>query len=263
MYKEYKGVIRGIITVVVIAVILLINPFVIIPAGHRGIVLNWGAVSGKVLEEGIHFVTPIVQEVKEIDVRTVKLDATASSYSKDLQTVDAAVVLNYHVTPESVNTLYQTIGLDYEARIVSPAVQESVKSVIAQFTAQELVEKRAAVKDGIVVALRERLEKDFIRVDDFSITNFDFADAYEKAIEEKQVSQQNALKAENDLKRIQVEADQRVAQAQAEAEAIKIQAQAITQQGGKDYVALKWIEKWDGKLPTTALGETTPMVTIK
>ena len=235
----------------------------IIDAGHRGVVLTWGAVSGTVLSEGIHFVTPVAQTVKQIEVRTVKLDATASAYSKDLQTVEANTALNYHVNATSVNTLFQTIGMDYETRIVTPAIQEAVKSVTARFTAQELIEKRAAVKDEIKVELTDRLAKNYLTLDEFSITNLSFSEAYEQAIEAKQVSQQQSLKAENDLTRIKVEAEQRVAQAQAEAEAIKIQAQSISAQGGAEYVQMKAIEKWDGHLPVQMIpGATVPFINL-
>lgn len=247
---DKKWIIRGVSAIVALIVITIINPFVTIGAGHRGVVLNWGAVSGTVLGEGLHMRIPVVQHVVKINVQTVKMEVKASAYSKDLQTVDALLALNYHVNPEGVNKLYQTIGTDYEARVISPAVQESVKAVTAKYTAQELVEKRAEVKDAIKLSLVDRLSPDNITTDELSIVNFDFSDQYEAAVEGKQKAQQDALKAENDLKRVQFEADQRVAQAKAEAEAIRIQAQAITQQGGAEYVNLKAVEKWDGHLPT-------------
>lgn len=241
---------------------LLTSVFVIVPAGHRGVVLYFSAVSGRVLDEGIHLIIPFAETVRKIEVRTVKLDAQASAYSRDLQTVETEVALNYHVDPVAVNTLYQDVGLDYEGRIIQPAIQESIKEVSAKYTAQELIEQRAKVKDEIKVALSVRMAVRQLILDEFSITNFSFSDTYERAVEEKQVAQQSALKAENDLRRIQVEAEQRVAQARAEAEAIKIQAQAITQQGGRDYVNLKAIEKWNGVLPVTMMGDSIPLVNL-
>ncbi len=241
---------------------LFLSTFTIIPAGHRGVVLTFGAVSGRILGEGLHVIIPFAERVEKIEVRTVKLEAKASAYSKDLQTVDSDVALNYHVDPTSVNLLYKDLGSDYEGRIIQPAIQESIKEVSAKYTAQELIEQRAKVKDEIKTALTGRLVSRYLTLDEFSITNFSFSDGYDKAVEAKQVAQQEALKAENDLKRIEVEAEQRVAQAKAEAEAIKIQAAAITQQGGRDYVSLQWIQKWDGKLPTTVLGDAVPMINI-
>lgn len=249
--------------ILAIVLILLINPFVIIEAGHRGVVLNWGAVSGKVLNEGIHWVTPIAQSVQKIEVRTQKYEATASAYSKDTQTVETQIVLTYHIKPEAVNTIYQELAMEYESKIVAPAIQESVKAITARFTAQELIEDRQKVKDEISSIVAERLSKRDIVAEELSITNFSFKDAYEAAIEAKQVSQQTALKAENDLTRIKVEAQQTIETAKAQAEAIRISAQAINSTGGKDYVQLEAIKKWNGVLPAQMIpGATVPFINL-
>ncbi len=247
--KKFKLVVVGAIVVVGIVLLMILNPFVTISAGHRGIVLNWGAVSGNVLGEGLHLRMPIMQKVVKMDVQTQKMETKADAYSKDIQQVTTTIALNYHVKVDLVNKLYQEVGVDYVGRIIDPAIQESLKAAIAKFTAQSLVEERPKVKDEIKLELNKRLNT-YFNVVEFSLTDFEFSSSYEKAIDEKQVAQQNALKAENDLIRIKTEAEQRVAQAKAEAEAIKIQAQAITQQGGRDYVQLKAIEKWNGVLPT-------------
>lgn len=261
--KLKVGLIGGAVAVVVIAVIIaIINPIVIVGAGQRGVVMNWGAVSDQVLSEGIHFRMPIVQKVKKIDVQTVKMETKTLAYSKDIQTVETQLALNYHVKVDTVNKLWQEVGSDYQSRIIDPAIQESVKAATAKFTAQELIEQRAKVKDEIKVELSNRLSKYFV-MDEFSIIDFAFSDEYEKAVEQKQVAQQDALKAQNVLEKVKLEADQRVAQARGEAEAIKIQAQAITQQGGKDYVQLKAIEKWNGQLPNQFIpGSAIPFVNL-
>lgn len=244
--------------------IVIINPFVIINAGERGVVLNWGAVSDTILNEGIHLRIPIQQKVVKLDVKNVKIETKVIAYSKDIQTVDSVVALNYYLNINSVNKLWQQIGENYQSRVIDPAIQESVKAATAKFTAQELIEERPKVKDEIKNQLSERLGGKHIIVDDFSIISFDFSDSYELAVEAKQVAQQSALKAENDLKRIKTEAEQRIAQAQAEAEAIRIQAQSISKQGGAEYVRLKTIEKWDGKLPTQMIpGSAVPFLELR
>ena len=263
MTPNQKLLTWGIGSIIGIFVLVLVSPFVIINAGHRGVVVKLGEVQDNVLGEGIHWRTPLVESIKELEVRTVKLDVSTIAYSKDIQSVDVALTLNYHLVPETVNVLYRDIGGEYEARIINPAIQESVKAVSARYTAQELVELRAKVKDEIKNELSERLSKNFMQVDELSITDFAFSDQYELAIEAKQKAQQDALKAENDLKRVKFEADQRVAQATAEAEAIRIQAQAITQQGGEDYVNLKAIERWNGVLPVQMIpGSTVPFIQL-
>lgn len=257
--KQYK---KPVLFCVALILLWMLSPFVVIGAGERGVVLQFGAVEDGVLGEGIHFRVPIMQQVKLMDVRTVKHEAKVSAYSRDLQTVDSVIALNYHVAPDAANKLWQEVGRDYETRLIDPAIQESVKAAAAQFTAAELVEKRPLVKDEIKRILSERLGPRHLVVDDFSIVHFDFADSYEKAIEAKQVAQQEALKAENDLRRIEVEAKQKIETAKADAETIRIQAQAITQQGGPEYVQLQAIKKWTGEVPQYMMGSSVPFINL-
>lgn len=232
--------------------ILTLNPFVMIGPGERGVVVQVGAVQDEILGEGLHFRIPLIQKIVTVDVKTQKMQVEAPSYSRDLQNVDTIIALNYHVDPTRVNKLWQEIGREFEQRIIHPAIQESVKAATAQFTAAELVEKRPLVKDEIKNILHERLGTRFLSVDEFSIVDFKFSEVYEKAIEEKQVAQQQALKAENDLKRIQVEAEQRVTQAKGEAEAIRTQAEALKQ--STQLIDLEAVKKWDGHLPQYMMG---------
>jgi regulator of protease activity HflC (stomatin/prohibitin superfamily) len=249
--------------VVALVLFLILNLFVVISAGKRGIILNWGAVSDNIMGEGIHFRIPIKQKIEKLDVRTQKEQVDANAASKDLQTVSSTVALNYHLDPLKVNLLWQKIGADYKERIIDPAVQEAVKATTAKYTAEELITKREAVKEDIKKVLSERLQNEYILVDEFSIINFNFSLSFNAAIEAKQTAVQQALQAENDLRRIKVEAEQRVAQATAEAQAIKIQAEAITQQGGQDYVQLKAIEKWNGILPAQFIpGSAIPFLNL-
>src|SRR3990167_5265074 len=250
-------------TVIAILLLVVLSPFTIVTAGHRGVVYRFGAVN-RVLGEGFHFRTPLVEGVEKFDVRTAKHEVRASSYSNDIQTVDTLIALNYHLKPESVGELVRTLGSNYEERVIDPAIQESVKAVTANYTAQALIEERPKVKDAIKAQLTERLMQYFILVDEVSIVNFDFSDSYESAVERKQVAQQDALTAKNKLEQVKFEADQRIAQATAEAEAIRIQVQAITQQGGEDYVRLKAVEKWKGDVPTTMIpGASIPFINLK
>ena len=246
-----KIIVHSIIGLVL--VVLLLSAFGTVKAGYKGVRTQFGAVIGT-LDSGLYIKIPFFQKVVKMEVRTVKMEVPALAYSKDIQTVESLIALNYHLIPDSVGKLYQEIGVDYRERIISPAVQEAVKAVTAKYTAQELIEKRELVRDEIKNDLFGRLGERDIFVDVLSIVNFDFSGEFEKAVESKQVAQQQALKAQNDLDRIKKEAEQRVAQAEAEARAIQIQAQAITQQGGKEYVNLKWVEKWSGKLPEYVLG---------
>lgn len=260
----YKRIIvGGVIGVFALILFLIFKPFVMIGPGERGVVLRFGAVEERILGEGMQWRTPFAERIVTIGVRIYKAEVDAPSFSKDLQNVDTKIALNFHYDPAFVNKLYQQVGNDAYQNIIMPAIQESVKAATAQFTAADLIGERPKVKDVIKTHLVERLTPRFIIVDDFSIVDFQFSSTYQQAIEQKQVAQQKALEAENDLRRIKVEAEQRVAQATAEAEAIRIQAQAITSQGGHDYVQMKAISKWDGHLPTQMIpGSTVPFLDL-
>ena len=184
-----------------------------IPAGERGVVLQFGGVTDKTLGEGIYFITPFVNTVERMSVQTDIYEAPASAASKDLQTVQTTVALNHHLNPERVNDVYQTLRRDYVVRIIAPAIQESVKSVTALFDAEELITKRPQVKADIEAALTFRLAERGIVLDTLSLTNFEFSASFAASIEAKQVAAQDAIRAENLLIQIRVEAQQNEAQA--------------------------------------------------
>ena len=248
----------------VVLIILILNPFVTISAGQRGVVLNWGAFNGQILDPGLHVRIPVAQAVVKMDVQTQKLEiASSEAYSHDLQSVKIHSVVNYNLDPKQVGLIFQQYGLDAEARILQPNLEAAVKQTVAKYSAEELLSKRGEVTLEIESAFRQAITSTFL-VTKYALVNETFSEAYEQAIEEKQIAQQNAEKAANDLKRIKIEADQRVAQATAEAEAIKIQAQAIQQQGGASYVNLKAVEKWDGHLPDQMIpGGALPFLNLQ
>ena len=233
--------------------LVLLNPIAIINAGERGVVLKVGKVD-RIMPEGLNWKTPFIEKVQVMDVRTQKIQVNADAASKDLQIVSSTIALNYNLNPDRVGELWREVGKEYQLRIIDPAIQESVKSGTAKFTAEELITKRDEVKSAIREQLKERLATSHIVVTDFNIVNFNFSPQFNSAIEAKVTAEQEALAAKNQLERVKFEAEQRITQAKGEAEAIRIQAQAITQQGGKDYVELKSVEKWDGVLPQYMLG---------
>lgn len=252
-----KGILWAIIGTVIFILVLLINPIVLISAGERGVILNLGAVSDTIMNEGLNFRIPFLQSVKVFDVKMQKDEVETGAASKDLQEVKTTIALNYHLMPDMVNKLYQSIGTGFKNRIIDPSIQEAVKAATAKFTAEEAITKRQLVREEIKRLLTERLQKEYIVVDEVSITDFDFSNEFNKAIEMKVTAEQEALKAKNDLERVKMEAEQRIAQATAEAQAIRIQAESIAKQGGQSYVQLKAIEKWDGKLPVQMIPNAT------
>ena len=267
-----KGVGIAIIALIVVGVVAYAS-VQIVDAGHRGVLLHWNAVDTTVppLDEGLHFVAPFADSVINIEVRTLKYVKSTSSASKDLQTVSTTVTVNYRPSPDSVHQLYKTVGLDYENRIIQPAVEEVVKQVTANYNAEELITKRPAVKSDIEREITERLTDFNIITEVISITDFQFSPLFAAAIEAKVEAEQKALKAENDLRRIEVEARQNeqqakgvaaanIAQAEGEAEAITIINTALAQ--NPRY--LEWLktQAWDGKLPLVVGEGGTPFIQI-
>lgn len=240
---------------------ILLESFTIVSAGHIGVQQTMGSVNMQTLGEGVHFVNPI-STVRNVDVRVVKAQLKGSNAgTKDLQVVHTDIVVNYRIDGTKAAHIYKEFGLDLEDKILMPAINESFKSVTAHYNSEELITQRDKVSNAIQVELQEKVAPYGLAISSISLVNFGFSPEYQNAIEQKVISTQATLKAEQDLKRIQVEAEQSIAKAKGEAEAIRIQSQAIQSQGGKDYVNLKAVEKWDGKLPNTMAG-TVPFVNV-
>ena len=269
--KPNARIIRWVIigVVAILLIILATSSFAIVPPGHTGVVVQLGAVSDNVLPAGIHAVIPFVTRVVNMNNQVKKVDVDASSASKDLQTLESTISLNYRVDEDSSARLYMEVGEGYEEVIIRPAIQECVKAVTARYTAEELITKRQTVGDEMRELVIEKIDVYGLRVEIFNIINFNFSEEFNKAIESKQTAQQNALRAEQELERIKLEAQQKVEQAKAEAEAIRTTAEAeafatrtsadaesyaiekIQQQLTREpaYVQYMLALAWDGKQP--------------
>jgi regulator of protease activity HflC (stomatin/prohibitin superfamily) len=262
MARTFKIVV---IVVIALIIILWLNPFIMVGPGERGVVLNFGAVQPIVYNEGLHLRIPFVQRIVKVDVRVQKSQTEAESVSKDLQDTHSIVAVNYHILPDKANWVYQSIGKEYKERIIDPTVQEVVKAVTARYTAVELITQREKVRMEIKDLLRQRLIGYNIIVDDFSIVNFKFSQQFTQAIESKQTAEQFALKAQRDLERIKIEAEQKITQARAEAEALRLQKANITPELVKlrqIEASMKAIEKWDGHMPKVTSG-AIPFIDVK
>ena len=244
---------------VIVILAILFNCFETVGAGERGVVFSrFGGVLEGVLDEGLRFKIPFVEDIIRMDVTILKSQTQATASSKDLQMVSSTIALNHHVDPAAANSVYQeTLGA-YKNRIIDPAVQESVKAVTAQFTAEELITRRAEVSTQIKETLSERLREHNILVDEFNIIDFSFSKVFNDAIEAKQTAEQSALKASRDLERVKIEAEQAITSARAEAEGQRLQRETIT----PTLLQLRAIEKWDGHLPQVTSGGT-PFIDLK
>src|SRR2546427_5286353 len=250
-------IVAGLITFVVI-IIFMFESVVVVEAGHRGVVLYVGAVENRILGEGIHFIIPFAEQVIQLEVRTLKFEANATAASNDLQEVQTTIALNYHISPSQANIIYQQLGADYADRIIAPTIQESVKASVAKFNAEDLITKRATAKAVIDQSIANTLTARNIVVETVFITDFKFSQAFASQVESKVVAFQKYLTEQNNLKAIQVIANQTVVQAQAaaranvaksngESQAIKL----ITVQLKQSPTYLQWlsINRWNGQMP--------------
>ena len=239
---------------------VVFSSFTVISAGHTGVQVTLGEVNPVPLTEGVHFVNPI-SSVKDVDVRLQKDQLTgANAGTKDLQQVHTDIVVQYRLNASKVPQIYRDFGLNVDEKVLGPAINEAFKTVTAHYTSEELITKRQQVSEEIQTHLKAKVAPFDIDVSGISLVNFGFSADYQKAIEQKVISVQQTAKAEQDLRRIEVEAKSRIAQAEGEAKAISIQAQAIQSNGGQNYVQLQWIEKWNGQLPTTVLNGSNGMM---
>src|ERR1051326_3378642 len=250
-------ILAGIVTLIII-ILIMSESVVIVQAGHRGVVLYVGAVENRVLGEGVHFIVPFAEQVIQLEVRTLKFQADASAASNDLQEVATVIALNHHIDPSKANTVYQQLGADYTSRIIAPTIQESVKASVAKFNAEELITKRETAKAVIAQAIRNTLSARNILVETVFITDFKFSESFASQIEQKVVAFQKFLTEQNNLRAVQVVANQTVVQAQAQARSNVARAEGesqaikvITEQLRQSPQYLQWqsINRWNGQMP--------------
>jgi len=214
-----QGSIGSIIGVVVIVASLIYGSFTTIPAGHRGVVIRFSAITGSILDEGLKTKLPFIDSVVKMSVQTQKYEADSSAVTNDLQDVNTTIALNWHLDPSMAAEVYRTLGLEFIDRIAAPAIQETIKQVTAKFNAEDLILRRDEVKAAITDSLSNRLFERGIVTETVSITNFQFSETFTAAIEAKVAAEQAVLEATNKLERVKVEAQQRQAEAKGEADA--------------------------------------------
>ena len=218
---------------VFLALIVLPNCFATVPVGSTGIMLTMGKVEDTALPEGMHFKIPFVQRIVSMDNRVKKLELSTEAFSKDIQTVSATLAVNYRLQTEKTFAIYKSTGTAYEDNLIVPATHEVLKSVCAQYTAEELISKRAESSDKMRDELDAKLSQIGISITDFNIIDFDFSDEFISAVESKQVAEQLKKKAatENETAIAQAEREKQVSikQSEAEAERVRIAAEAQAQ----------------------------------
>ena len=235
------------LTLVIVFLAILSKFFVIVNAGERGVLMQFGKVQEQILGEGIHVIVPTVYSVKKLSVRVQKQESSAEASSKDLQEIFTDVALNWHIIPDEANAIFQQIGDEKEVvvRIIDPAVEEVLKAVMAKYTAEEIITKRGEVKAAVDEFLTLRLLTYHIAVDDISLVHVHFSQRFSDAVEAKQIAEQEAKRGEFLALKAVKEAEAKVNLAKGEAEVQRLLRDNLT----PELLERQAIEKWDGKLP--------------
>ena len=243
--------------IIIIALIILFAGTTVVPTGHIGVVTLYSKVQDKYLDAGFHLVKPFVEDVHAVDIRTQKYANTVEGSAKDLQIVNITMSINYQIKPEKVTELYAKVGEHYSDIILNPALQSSLKASMAQFTAEEMITKRAEVANTITKELNERLEEYFL-ISAVNLENIDFTAEYNKAIEAKTTNQQTAEAEKAQLEIIKVQNEQKINTAEAEAKVRELQSESVTEKSLEQLkleIQREMVKKWNGAFPTTMLND--------
>ena len=259
--SKFLGSATAVIVVLFILFLIVFQPMTIVGVGERGVKVTLGQTSPVALEEGVHFVMPFISTVKKMNVKTVKSNIATMAQSKDIQQARIVYVVNYNLQPENAPKMWRTVGRDYVSVVVMPTVEGIVKDTIGKWNAQDIVANREKVASEVLFKLNEKLGPKYINVSDFQITEIQYSQAFEQAIESKVTAEQEALKAKNKTVQVQEEARQKIIASEAEAKSMAIRARALTQ--NKNLVEYEAVQKWDGKLPQYMMGNSVPFVNLK
>ena len=239
-------------TILLVVIIVVCNCFKSIPTGYVGVKTQFGKVQDTMLHEGLNTKVPFIEKIVLMNCKTQKCEYTMETSTKDLQVINNfKIAVNYNVNAEKANELYRTVGESYT---------QSVKYGTSNYTAEEMITMRGVVSDTIWEILKKKLEDKGITISAVSILNLDFSNEYDQAIEKKQVVEQQTKTSQLELEKAKIDNEKRIENAKTEAEVMKQQNAQITEQTLKLKeleIKEKLIDKWDGKYPTTMLGDDT------
>lgn len=228
-----------IITVIIfIGLVLFFCSFKTIKSGEIGLKTRFGKITETSLKEGINFKVPFIEKIIKVNIKVQKAEMNIEGSTKDLQIVNTNVAVNYRIDPNKAPSLYKQVGNGYEETILNPAIKESIKSAIAQYNAEEITVNRTAVSQSCLKAIQDKVEKYGIIIEDFNLTDFSFSEEYTKAIEDKQVAEQN-------LEKSKLEAEKKLVEAEATKKANELLQESLTD----ELIMKQFIEKWNGELP--------------
>ncbi|OGR69724.1 MAG: hypothetical protein A2089_00970 [Elusimicrobia bacterium GWD2_63_28] len=263
MEKDYLGKLLLPIIVVVAAVFAFSSFFIIAP-GEVAVKTRLGGIVDS-YSEGMHFKIPLVENITKFSIQIQRADIKTQAFSKDLQTMNSHLVVNHRIQKETVVSIFRNLGPNYVDNIVDPAVQEVFKAISARYSAERIISERNQLVEEINAEVKERLSKKEIVVTDISVTDLDFTDQFLKAVEDKQVAEQQAKMSEKLVEKAKRDAESQIAKSKGEAEALRMQREQVTPaliELRKVDAQLKAIEKWNGVLPGY-VGAGVPFISIE
>lgn len=249
MTKTKKVLIVGGIAFV-IGLILLFCSFSFVKSGEVGLRVRFGKIVDTSLKEGINFKVPFIEKIEKVNIKVQKAELETESSSKDLQTITTQLAVNYRVDGDKASELYRNVGNSYETTILTPAIQESIKAIISEYTAEQTITMRNEVSDKCLDEIQNKVQKYGIIITDFNIIDLDFSEAYNQAIEEKQVAEQKVLTAQQELEKQKIEAEKKIVEAEATKKANELLEKSLTDK----ILTEEFIKKWNGQLPSTYAG---------
>ncbi len=256
--KQAKLVIGWAIRVffTIMFLVIIFGSFYVIGVGQVGVIFNQALGTTKTVQSGFKIKIPIVEQLSVFDIRTQRIDITEECASKDLQLVKMKTVINYHLDYTKVNEIFTKVGRDYTEKIIIPITNEIAKSLVSQYTVENIIVKRADLKDAIELALRTKLQEYFIVIETVNLVNVDFTPEFNRVVEAKQIEEQKIKTAE--YKKMQAAQNKEAVILEAEGESRR--QELIKSTVNTQIVSLEWIKKWDGRLPVTMLGDKTLMM---
>lgn len=258
MDEDLKQIVGWVAAVVIGLAVLIVGfgTWFIVDVGTVGVKFN--AVTGQTAscQQGFHFKVPLLESVTKFDVKTQRMDEKAVGASKDLQEVTFELALNYHLDYAKVNELYVKVGRDYQQKVIYPAINEIVKATASKFPVEQIIVNREVLKTEIEKSLATKLGLYDIIVENVNLVDIDFTAEFNKVVEEKQIEEQRIKTAQ--YVRMQAEEQKKTTILQAEAEAQK--QNLLRAAVSEKVISLKWIEKWDGKLPDIIAGDKGGML---
>ena len=220
-----------------------------VDTGNVGLYNRFGKIDDQIVTEGVYAINPFTTSLENMSVQTTPWKADTNVYTKDIQTAKVSFNISTSLNRGSAVNMRKTIGLEWRERILPQTVESTIKDVFGHYNAGDAIAQRERIQTEITNKLRGTLRKRGINVDDFQLTNIDYSDAFEDAVEKAQVATQKANEAKNHTVEVEENAKQTVISAEASAESIRVQAAAVS--SNPSIIKLKWVEQWNGVMPST------------